>query len=324
MFVLVILGIVVFILIRRNKGVKDFKNRVPNFISFCKKNGWDLVAGETTGLMFCKEVDYKKLKTEYFKVHKVKLELPEDMIIYHYIGLYCGGDFTAISSDNRDFSNFRFINYLTVPNFRPGKFPKKTLMRFNDDNLFYENQIEIDWKDIARDLFRRIQCDEKNRNGIGGGWYSLYMKDSEIKQWNNLANDPEVPLSLRLAITELFIPYKISIVKFNVNLDATSDPYRYFIYDENTLFSKSLRTFQQDPTLKAFGYPDWFYLAFPDVAIWAIRGDGNKTIKEQFKDLSENDLVSNRSIRLEHLKTIISLYIHNVKRPLEVSVNSDY
>lgn len=321
---LIILGIIAFFLFRRKKGVSDFENKVPNFISFCKLNGWKLDAQDATGLLFCKEVDYEKLKTEYLNVNKEQIELPENMIIYHYIGLYCGGEFISISTDNRNFSDFRFINYLTVPNFKPGQFPKKYLSNFKDENVLYETILEAGWNEQVRELYSMIQSDKINRNGYGGGWYSLYMKEQELQLWTELANDSEVPLSMRSAISELFIPYKISIKKFHVNQDATSDPFRYLMYDTNTLFSKTLKIFQQNPTLKAVGYPNWFYLAFPDVALWAIKGNGNKIIKEQFNNLSEDELISDNIIRLKYIKKIINLYSQNTAKVLEVSIYSDY
>ena len=33
------------------------------------------------------------------------------------------------------------------------------------------------------------------------------------------------------------------------------------------------------------GYPSWFFIAFPDVAFWAMKGDGLELIKKRFKNL---------------------------------------
>lgn len=39
------------------------------------------------------------------------------------------------------------------------------------------------------------------------------------------------------------------------------------MYENEPLFSKTLNMFQENPSLKAMGYPNWFYQAFPDVAM---------------------------------------------------------
>lgn len=323
-FILFVLIIVIFFLLRRKKGIFDFKRKVPNFISFCNQNGWKLVDQKTTGLVYCKEVDYKKLKSEYLKFNAAPLELPEGMIIYHYIGLYCGGEFLPISTDQRDFSRIRFINDLSVTNYISVEFPVRDICQFKDNYSVYEREVEYGWNGLVSKLFYMIKSDNKNRNGRGGGWYSLYMKESELRQWQQLANDSEIPSTMRAAITELFIPNKISILKYTVNQDATSDPFRHIIYRDKTLFSKTLKIFQENTLLKAAGYPNWFYLAFPDVAMWSIKGEGYKLLEEKFKDLTLNELIYNNYIKLEHLQTIVNLYKQNVHTPLEVSTNSDY
>lgn len=324
LFILIILAIIVFFLLRAKKGIKEFKDRVPNFMLFCKNNGWKLVNETTTGLMYCKEVDYDELKDKYLRVNKVPLEVPNDMIIYHYIGLYCSGDFIAISNDNRNFSedSYRFINYISVPEIRPAEFPSKSISHFEDDvNLYKE---EVDLSSQAKKLFFKINSDKENRNGFGGDWYSWFMKKQELKQWEQFANDCDTPNFFKTIILDFFIFYEISFLKYSINNDATSDPFRYLMYDTNTLFSSSLKAFQEETTMKAVGYPNWFYLAFPDVAMWAIKGEGNKIIKEQLSNLSEKEVIFNNVIRNEHLKTIINLYKQNSKKQLEVGIHSDY
>lgn len=148
------------------------------------------------------------------------------------------------------------------------------------------------------------------------------MNYNELNQWREFANDPETPAKLRTIIYDFFIPYKISFIKCSINFDAISDPFRYIMYQDEPLFSKTLKCFQEDPSLKAMGYPDWFYSAFPDVAMWAIKGAGLSIIKQSFKNLSEDELIYNNSLRNEHLKFIVDLYISRTGNKLEVGIDN--
>ena len=144
--------------------------------------------------------------------------------------------------------------------------------------------------------------------------------EASTSMWLELANASDTPDLIRSVIYDFFIPYKISAIKFAINKDATDDPFRYMMYEDDPLFSKTLKCFQEDPSLKALGYPDWFYCAFPDVAFWAIKGMGKSIILEKFKFFTEDDLISNNRIKNVHLKTIIDLYIKYTGKSLEVGV----
>lgn len=130
-------------------------------------------------------------------------------------------------------------------------------------------------------------------------------------EWEALLSDDSVAERFKWVIRTFLKPHNIDPTKFTTNMDATSDPYRYLMYRDNKNFSSTLQQFQENPSLKAMGYPEWFYWAFPDVAMWAIRGQGNKLVKEKLEGLAEEDLVDFDKNHLKEgiLKTIINLYL---------------
>jgi hypothetical protein len=79
----------------------------------------------------------------------------------------------------------------------------------------------------------------------------------------------------------------------------------------------SLKIIKENPYDIAMGYPSWFYIAFPDVALWAMKGDGSELIKKRFENLSEDELVDGKHIRANLLNDIIKLYQSNTNKPLE-------
>lgn len=129
--------------------------------------------------------------------------------------------------------------------------------------------------------------------------------------WSTYLGDEQLSEETRRIIRQFFIPFNIDVMKFMINQDAISDPFRYVLYENNPLFSRTLKKFQEDSSLKAVGYPDWFYAAFPDVAHWAIKGEGNRLVKTQLGTLSESQVIdlSRNQIREEHLQMVVELYV---------------
>ncbi len=281
----------------------------------------ELVGESTNGIIFRRPLSIDKLKTAYMKRYDEELVLPDDLVLYQYVGMSCEGEYVAISLDNKKPSKetpFFFTNYVITESYKPNINKNKTQLLFwEDSEYFYQKRIENGYEDLAGQIHYEIQ--EANSNGYG--WYAELLRNEELKEWRELSNDIEIPKQFRIIIKEFFIPFRISPIKFLTNRDATSDPYRYMMYENEPLFSKTLNMFQENPSLKAMGYPNWFYQAFPDVAMWDIRGDGNKIIKEMFKRLKESELISNNQIRPELLKKIIETYISKTGKKLEVSVD---
>lgn len=140
--------------------------------------------------------------------------------------------------------------------------------------------------------------------------------------------EDKIPEELKYIITDFFIPFNIDPVKFLCNRNADSGPPRNIMYYQDSdfikeNFSKTLEKFLDEPELKACGYPDWFYYAFPDVAMWAIKGKGNRVIKNEFSNLEEHELIdlTRGQLKDRHLKTIVRIYSRTHK--LECSTESN-
>lgn len=80
---------------------------------------------------------------------------------------------------------------------------------------------------------------------------------------------------------QFFISDNISMLKmfFNQEYDSKSyDP------TSDKFVSPSLKFFVDTPGSKSYVYPSWFYWAYPDVAKWLIKGEGNKIAMNEFKE----------------------------------------
>ena len=142
-----------------------------------------------------------------------------------------------------------------------------------------------------------------------------------MNKWNEILKSKDIPERLKDLIVKFFIPYQIDPIKFLVNSDATSDPHRYIMYRDQEMFSETLQKFQEDLTLKAVAYPDWFYCAFPDVAMWAIRDGGIRVVSDELLSINElTTYLNGDSLKDKYLKIIIDLY--KIRHKLECAIES--
>lgn len=65
------------------------------------------------------------------------------------------------------------------------------------------------------------------------------------------------------------------------------------------------------------GYPSWFLISFPDVALWAIKGKGRFLIEDKCRKLSEEELTDGRYIKADLLNDFIKMYQKNTQKLLE-------
>lgn len=79
------------VLFRWQKKMKNFRDAIPNFISFCKSSGMELVGESTNGIIFRRPLSIEKLKAAYMKRYDEELVLPDDPVLYQYVGLSCEG-----------------------------------------------------------------------------------------------------------------------------------------------------------------------------------------------------------------------------------------
>lgn len=320
--ILIVLAFFIWLMIRVQKRNRNFRDVIPNFISFCNSNGMELVGESSSSMIYRKPIDYIKLGKAYSLLYEKDIDLPSDIVLYQYIGISCNGGVPAISSDYKKptkETGFYITNYIITEGYKPNIEKNKSyLSAWKDEEVYYQELIERGYRDLAIQIKSEIEDAKTNKFG----WYSNILKNEDLKQWHELSGDIEIPAEYREIIKIYFIPYRISSVKFIVNKDGTSDPYRYFLYENESLFSPTLREFQKDPSLKSTYFPSWFYQAFPDVIMWTIKSPGNIKTKELLENLTENEVLLNNQIRHELLKKIIDLYLSNTLKKLEVSVDT--
>lgn len=147
------------------------------------------------------------------------------------------------------------------------------------------------------------------------------FEEENIETYNELLSDNEVSESFKKIIRSFLIPFKISPLKYSINDDYYSNA-SLFVFKSKQVAPTLIKLIETD-AYTAAGYPRWFYVAFPDVAWWAIRGDGKKLIFKKFEKLTESELIEGRSLRPELLKVIVDLYLEKASNILECEIYND-
>jgi hypothetical protein len=148
-----------------------------------------------------------------------------------------------------------------------------------------------------------------------GLFNSLFNENK--KQWLNILNDERLPVYLHNAIKDFFIPDNLdfemyvqnqeanSIIRnHNMSLDDWENINKLSVYDEGKKPIKCSPTFRKHFSGYSFdrpmGIPDWFIIAYPDVAYWLSQN--NSEIEQMFGDMMENFIedgkLSNQFYRL--------------------------
>lgn len=145
--------------------------------------------------------------------------------------------------------------------------------------------------------------------------------ESNNKKWQTLLNDDGIKSDFKEIINQFLIPYDIDPIKFLINKDIQLHPYKLVTHRNDEKFSKTLQKFLEKPGLKARGFPNWFYCAFPDVAMWISNGEGNKILRSELSHLEEHEFIdlNRKKIKEKYLKRFIDLYKNNYN--LECSTN---
>lgn len=152
---------------------------------------------------------------------------------------------------------------------------------------------------------------------LSGVFEQNILDDDKLENYNELLIDIEVHDNYKDLIRYFLLPYKISSLKFTLNHEYYRDPFPSDIRHKHKHIAPSLRKIKEQPFEIALGYPSWFFAAFPDVSLWAMRGEGKELVLNKFRSLSEDEIIQNNSIRSEHLHEIIELYKSNTNKTLE-------
>ena len=180
---------------------------------------------------------------------------------------------------------------------------------------------------VANDLNER----NKESNIISGIDNSDYLVksgtfdqelDEDTLEWHDgLLNDDDVDEFTKQLILKILKPFKISMLKFKLNLEYFNEPYHSDLRNDHSYIAPSLKTIKKNwYSHFAAGYPNWFYVAFPDVSIWAIRGKGKELIKKKFRKLKESDFIENNHIKIKYLIKIIEYYRRETMNTLECAI----
>jgi hypothetical protein len=143
------------------------------------------------------------------------------------------------------------------------------------------------------------------------------LDDDSLSIWNDHLNDPEAPDDQKFLIINFLLPYKISVLKFLLNKDYWEDPFPVDFTNNHKHIAPSLKKIKESRYDIALGYPDWFFVAFPDVAFWAMKGPGKSLIMSKFKNYPEEKLSDGNYLRPNLLNEIIKMYLNNTGNPLE-------
>jgi hypothetical protein len=111
------------------------------------------------------------------------------------------------------------------------------------------------------------------------------LDDDKLDLYNDLLLDDKIPENFKDLIRYFLIPNKVSILKYTLNKEYYEDPFPVDFRNNHKHIAPSLKKIKENPFDIAMGYPSWFFIAFPDVAFWAMKGDGLELIKKRFKNL---------------------------------------
>lgn len=122
------------------------------------------------------------------------------------------------------------------------------------------------------------------------------------------------------AILNLFIPFKVSLKKFVINMNCMEIGNSYS-YEYSSASTLHLGEWCMLPQYQLpLGYEMWFYAAFPDVACWVMTTPGRAKVEPIIDGFPEDDLTgSNGRFRVPVLKAIVQAYVDSSRIPLETS-----
>ena len=143
------------------------------------------------------------------------------------------------------------------------------------------------------------------------------LDEDNLEDYNELLHDNEIPDFYKDLVRYFLLPYKISLLKFTLNKEYYEDPFPVDLQYDHKHIAPSLKKIKENPFDIAIGYPKWFFIAFPDVALWAMKGAGLELIERKFKNLNEEDVIDGSHIKATILNDIIGMYQNNTNKSLE-------
>lgn len=146
------------------------------------------------------------------------------------------------------------------------------------------------------------------------------LNEDTLDIYKDILADNDADESFKQIILHFFIPYQISFYKFIFNNDYYKTPeFTRFTINKRQI-SPTLIVLMENPAIRALGYPHWFYVAFPDVAWWALQGKGNPIIKREIGSLPIAEVLDGKEMKYSIIKLIIDLYQRHTNNMLECQI----
>ena len=153
------------------------------------------------------------------------------------------------------------------------------------------------------------------------------IKNESTSEWITILKDEEVQDESKEFVTFFLIPYKISFMKFLMNLNYLQDHLNDsdqrqidLSKNEKAHISPRLRVLLENIKDINPGYSQNFLAAFPDVVSWANEGDGFKKVQVLYNNMGKMKLITNEFFIKKALFWIIEEYLENTEKDLECCI----
>lgn len=113
------------------------------------------------------------------------------------------------------------------------------------------------------------------------------FEGDKLTFWDEVLEDPNLDNNLRTVIKTCLIPHKISFLKYTLNKEFFEDLNSSLLPEDVQHIAPSLIKIVQNRIDMPAGYPNWFFIAFPDVALWAMHGIGLDLVIKKLQKSSE-------------------------------------
>lgn len=156
------------------------------------------------------------------------------------------------------------------------------------------------------------------------------LKQDSLELYNDVLTDDSRTNVDKELILYLLIPYQISMIKYGLNKEFYEQPDYLkmmvgfddevsLIKNRSSYISPSLRIISKDDSYYIKAYPDYFYIAFPDVVCWAVH-KGRLKVRQIYSFYKESELLIDGYLRAEIVQKVINLYLNNTGLDLECKI----
>lgn len=147
-------------------------------------------------------------------------------------------------------------------------------------------------------------------------------EENSIKAYSEVLQDDEIEQFFKDIIIQFLLPYYISATKFSINKAYYELPIHFNIgaSDNYDMVSPSLKVIAGNSEYSVKAYPDFFYIAFPDVIKWALTKGWNKVEELLIENKEELEKITGDQISPRILRGIIDLYLKTTRCELECKI----